>query len=96
MAGVAHQRKAQTVPASVVIFWAVTSLVMFWFLLEGSSYMAGIGLVVQAVGIVALLGSGVPPNSRFSAGRFGIIVVFGFLLVFVAHWLASNHHKIIF
>jgi len=92
----AHQRKAQTVPAGVVIFWAVTSLVMFWFLLEGSSYMAGIGLVVQVVGIVAIYGSGVSSDSKLSAGRFGGTMVFGFLLVFVIRWLARNHQKIIF
>ena len=92
----AEERKVQGALASLVLFWAITSLVMFWFLLEGSSYMAGIGLVVQAVGIVTLYRFGDPQISSVSAGRLGIIIAFGFLLVFVGHWLANNHQKIIF
>ena len=60
----AEERKVQGALASIVLFWAITSLVMFWFMLEGSSYMAGIGLAVQAVGIVTLLGLATP---RFQA-----------------------------
>lgn len=92
----AEERKVQGVLTSVLHFWAITSLVMFWFMLEGSSYMASIGLVVQAVGIVTLYGFSDPQISSVSAGRLGIIIAFGFLMVFVGHWLANNHQKIIF
>ena len=98
--------QARSVVKRIASFWAITSLVMFWFLLDGASYMAGIWLVIQAAGIVTLYGfggshlrkmwTGNSDRNRGSALLLGLLLTLAFILVFIGHWLMTHHQDIIF